>query len=154
MHEHASKAYEVSDRWTPDAMLLVADRLEGPFNIETVMEPIDVKISEAIMTMQDNSMQVSSKVFQGCGHPKPDGVGRSARGISDVFNSRFRPYSPEERPTTAAGTSLDRLRQKRDEGNCFTRACDGIAQAEDEAFISGASWEAMCTLPLGLTPLF
>uniref|UniRef100_A0A671NUH5 Glypican 6a n=1 Tax=Sinocyclocheilus anshuiensis TaxID=1608454 RepID=A0A671NUH5_9TELE len=37
------------------------------------------------------------------------GVGRSARGISDVFNSRFRPYSPEERPTTAAGTSLDRL---------------------------------------------
>uniref|UniRef100_A0A671MGS9 Glypican-6-like n=1 Tax=Sinocyclocheilus anshuiensis TaxID=1608454 RepID=A0A671MGS9_9TELE len=93
-----------------DAMLLVADRLEGPFNIETIMEPIDVKISEAIMTMQDNSMQVSSKVFQGCGHPKPAGVGRSARGISDVFNSRFRPYSPEERPTTAAGTSLDRLR--------------------------------------------
>uniref|UniRef100_A0A672MCI5 Glypican-6-like n=1 Tax=Sinocyclocheilus grahami TaxID=75366 RepID=A0A672MCI5_SINGR len=92
-----------------DAMLLVADRLEGPFNIETVMEPIDVKISEAIMTMQDNSMQVSSKVFQGCGHPKAAGVGRSARGISDVFNSRFRPYSPEERPTTAAGTSLDRL---------------------------------------------
>ncbi len=45
-----------------DAMLLVADRLEGPFNIEAVMEPIDVKISEAIMTMQDNSMQVSSKV--------------------------------------------------------------------------------------------
>uniref|UniRef100_A0A9J8AMY5 Glypican 6a n=1 Tax=Cyprinus carpio carpio TaxID=630221 RepID=A0A9J8AMY5_CYPCA len=93
-----------------DAMLLVADRLEGPFNIEAVMEPIDVKISEAIMTMQDNSMQVSSKVFQGCGHPKAAGVGRSARGISDVFNSRFRPYSPEERPTTAAGTSLDRLR--------------------------------------------
>uniref|UniRef100_A0A8C2EIZ7 Glypican 6a n=1 Tax=Cyprinus carpio TaxID=7962 RepID=A0A8C2EIZ7_CYPCA len=91
------------------AMLLVADRLEGPFNIEAVMEPIDVKISEAIMTMQDNSMQVSSKVFQGCGHPKAAGVGRSARGISDVFNSRFRPFSPEERPTTAAGTSLDRL---------------------------------------------
>ncbi|XP_048053991.1 glypican-6a isoform X1 [Megalobrama amblycephala] len=93
-----------------DAMLLVADRLEGPFDIEAVMEPIDIKISEAIMTMQDNSMQVSSKVFQGCGHPKQAGIGRSARGISDVFNSRFRPYSPEERPTTAAGTSLDRLR--------------------------------------------
>lgn len=90
-------------------MLLVADRLTGPFNIEAVMEPIDVKISEAIMTMQDNSIQVSSKVFQGCGHPKPVGIGRSARGISDVFSSRFRPFSPEERPTTAAGTSLDRL---------------------------------------------
>uniref|UniRef100_A0A8C8HL07 Glypican 6b n=1 Tax=Oncorhynchus tshawytscha TaxID=74940 RepID=A0A8C8HL07_ONCTS len=93
-----------------DAMLLVAQRLEGPFNIESVMEPIDVKISEAIMNMQDNSVQLSYKVFQGCGQPKPSGMGgRSTRGISDVFNARFRPYSPEERPTTAAGTSLDRL---------------------------------------------
>ncbi|XP_055062150.2 glypican-6a isoform X2 [Misgurnus anguillicaudatus] len=93
-----------------DAMLLVADKLEGPFNIEAVMEPIDVKISEAIMIMQDNSMQVSAKVFSGCGKPKPAEMGRSARGISDVFSGRFKPYSPEERPTTAAGTSLDRLR--------------------------------------------
>lgn len=46
-----------------DAMLLVAERLEGPFNIESVMDPIDVKISEAIMNMQENSMQVSAKVF-------------------------------------------------------------------------------------------
>ncbi|XP_043102511.1 glypican-6-like isoform X2 [Puntigrus tetrazona] len=119
-----------------DAMLLVADRLEGPFNIEAVMEPIDVKISEAIMAMQDNSMQVSSKVFQGCGHPKAAGVGRSARGISDVFNSRFRPYSPEERPTTAAGTSLDRLvidiKEKLKESNKFWSSLpDGIC-AEDE----------------------
>ncbi|XP_068178340.1 glypican-6a isoform X2 [Antennarius striatus] len=92
-----------------DAMLLVADRLEGPFNIEAVVEPVDIKISEAIMTMQDNSMQVSAKVFQGCGQPKPSGIGRSVRGISDVFSTRFRPYTPEERPTTAAGTSLERL---------------------------------------------
>lgn len=46
-----------------DAMLLVADRLKGPFNIESVLEPIDVKISNAIMNMQDNSMQVSAKVL-------------------------------------------------------------------------------------------
>lgn len=45
-------------------MLLVAQRLEGPFNIESVMEPIDVKISEAIMNMQDNSAQVSYRVCQ------------------------------------------------------------------------------------------
>lgn len=93
-----------------DAMLLVADRLHGPFNIEAVIEPIDIKISEAIMTMQDNSMHVSAKVFQGCGQPKPSGIGRSARGISDVFSGqRFKHFNPEERPTTAAGTSLDRL---------------------------------------------
>uniref|UniRef100_A0A9J8BMH9 Glypican 6a n=1 Tax=Cyprinus carpio carpio TaxID=630221 RepID=A0A9J8BMH9_CYPCA len=119
-----------------DAMLLVADRLEGPFNIEAVMEPIDVKISEAIMTMQDNSMQVSSKVFQGCGHPKAAGVGRSARGISDVFNSRFRPYSPEERPTTAAGTSLDRLvidiKEKLKESKKFWSSLPDSICAEDE----------------------
>lgn len=47
-----------------DAMLLVAQRLEGPFNIETVMEPIDVKISEAIMNMQENSDQVTYRVCQ------------------------------------------------------------------------------------------
>ncbi|XP_038157098.1 glypican-6-like isoform X1 [Cyprinodon tularosa] len=93
-----------------DAMLLVAQRLEGPFNIESVMEPIDVKISEAIMNMQDNSAQVSFRVFQGCGQPKLAEIQRSARGASDVLNARFRPYNPEEPPTTAAGTSLERLR--------------------------------------------
>ncbi|CAM4599289.1 unnamed protein product [Leuciscus chuanchicus] len=45
------------------AMLLVTERLEGPFNIESVMEPIDVKISEAIMNMQENSMQISYQVI-------------------------------------------------------------------------------------------
>ncbi|KAJ1116065.1 hypothetical protein NDU88_004284 [Pleurodeles waltl] len=93
-----------------DAMLLVAERLEGPFNIESVMDPIDVKISEAIMNMQENSIQVSAKVFQGCGQPKPVPAIRSSRSISENFSTRFRPYTPEERPTTAAGTSLDRLR--------------------------------------------
>ncbi|XP_052420643.1 glypican-6b isoform X1 [Carassius gibelio] len=85
-----------------DAMLLVTERLEGPFNIESVMEPIDVKISEAIMNMQENSMQLSYQVFQGCGQPKPSGMSRSARGV-------FSPYSPEELPTAAAATRLDRL---------------------------------------------
>ncbi|KAL6117997.1 gpc4 [Pungitius sinensis] len=93
-----------------DAMLSLADRLEGPFNFESVVEPIDVKISEAIMNMQENSMQVSQKVFQGCGQPKPSTAFRSTRSIKDTgFNGRFRPYSPDARPTTAAGTSLDRL---------------------------------------------
>lgn len=45
-----------------DAMLSLAERLEGPFNFESVMDPIDVKISDAIMNMQENSMQVSQKV--------------------------------------------------------------------------------------------
>ncbi|XP_051565021.1 glypican-6-like [Myxocyprinus asiaticus] len=92
-----------------DAMLLLTERLEGPFNIESVMEPIDVKISEAIMYMQENSMQLSHQVFQGCGQPKPSGMSRAARGVPDTFNGRFSPYNPEELPTTSAGTRLDRL---------------------------------------------
>lgn len=46
-----------------DAMLGLAERLEGPFNFESVMDPIDVKISDAIMNMQENSIQVSQKVW-------------------------------------------------------------------------------------------
>lgn len=43
-------------------MLSLVERLEGPFNFESVIDPIDVKISEAIMNMQENSMQISQKV--------------------------------------------------------------------------------------------
>ncbi|TMS17404.1 glypican-4 [Larimichthys crocea] len=93
-----------------DAMLGLAERLEGPFNFESVIDPIDVKISDAIMNMQENSMQVSQKVFQGCGQPKPSMAFRSTRSVKETgFTGRFRPYSPDARPTTAAGTSLDRL---------------------------------------------
>ncbi|KAI2656814.1 Glypican-4 [Labeo rohita] len=92
------------------SMLGLAERLEGPFNFESVMDPIDVKISDAIMNMQENSIQVSQKVFQGCGQPKPNTAFRTRRSSKDSgFPGRFRPYSPDARPTTAAGTSLDRL---------------------------------------------
>lgn len=116
-------------------MLNLAERLEGPFNFESVMDPIDVKISEAIMNMQENSMQVSQKVgprsknscpagrggpalltppslqvFQGCGQPEPSMAFRATRSLKEPsFTGRFRPYSLDARPTTAAGTSLDRL---------------------------------------------
>lgn len=54
---------------------------------------------------------MSPQVFQGCGHPRPT-PGRSKRSAKEpsAGNRRpFRTYSPEERPTTAAGTNLDRL---------------------------------------------
>ncbi|XP_026073174.1 glypican-6 [Carassius auratus] len=93
-----------------DAMLLVTERLEGPFNIESVLEPIDVKISEAIMNMQENSMQLSYQVFQGCGQPNPSGMSRSSRSVSDTFSGRFSPDSPEDLPTASTGSRLERLR--------------------------------------------
>lgn len=40
----------------------VIDRLLNPFNIQKVVEPIDIKISEAIMNFQEDGAQVSEKV--------------------------------------------------------------------------------------------
>lgn len=40
----------------------VIDRLLGPFNIEMVVEPINIKISEAIMNFQENNSPVSRRV--------------------------------------------------------------------------------------------
>jgi glypican 4 (K-glypican) len=47
----------------------VADRLLGPFNIEMLVRPISLKISEAIMNFQESSNDVSQRVFTGCGRP-------------------------------------------------------------------------------------
>lgn len=44
-------------------MFKVQQRLLGPFNIELVVEPINVKISEAIMNFQESANQVSTKVY-------------------------------------------------------------------------------------------
>ncbi|XP_027012365.1 glypican-6a isoform X2 [Tachysurus fulvidraco] len=90
-----------------DSMLLVAERLKGPHSIEAVMEPIDLKISEAIMAMQANSIQVSAKVFQGCGHLKPVRSG-SGRSVREMFNARFKPYNPEDMPPSES-SGLDKL---------------------------------------------
>ncbi|ROI93604.1 Glypican-6 [Anabarilius grahami] len=129
-----------------DAMLLVTERLEGPFNIESVMEPIDVKISEAIMNMQENSMQLSYQVFQGCGQPKPSGMSRSARGVPDTFSGRFSPYSPEELPTASAGSRLDRLvtdmKEKLKQFRKFWSSLPvSVCQEEDVASTGGAEDE-------------
>lgn len=43
-------------------MKQLAIRLEGPFNIESVVDPIDVKISDAIMILQENSITVRDQV--------------------------------------------------------------------------------------------
>lgn len=60
------------------------------------------------------------QVFQGCGPPKPLPAGRISRSISEsAFSARFRPYHPEERPTTAAGTSLDQLVSTLSEWPCL-----------------------------------
>jgi len=45
-----------------DELLRLVTRLTGPFNIEHVVVPIDVKISDAIMTFQENAESITDKV--------------------------------------------------------------------------------------------
>ncbi|XP_028161311.1 uncharacterized protein LOC114353482 [Ostrinia furnacalis] len=61
-----------------------------------VVEPIDIKISEAIMSFQEHNQEISQKIFAGCGKPvlgggggaagpffAPDRARRSVRSIPD-----------------------------------------------------------------------
>ena len=45
-----------------EALLELTDRLKGPFNVETVVEPINVQISEAVMIFQEKVQDVATKV--------------------------------------------------------------------------------------------
>lgn len=64
------------------SMEKVSERLLGPFNIVMVVEPINIKISEAIMNFQETGQDISQQVFHGCGRPK---LGRRRRAISSKF---------------------------------------------------------------------
>ncbi|XP_048044972.1 glypican-2 isoform X1 [Megalobrama amblycephala] len=93
-----------------DALMLLVQKLGGPFHFELATDSIAVKVSEGIMYMQENSITVSAKVFQGCGIPRPTPA-RNKRSPRERDNGKpaFRTYSAEEKPTTASGTNLDRL---------------------------------------------
>lgn len=48
------------------------------------------------------------QVFQSCGNPRPIPA-RSRRDPQEESRHHFQIYPPEEKPTTAGGTNLDRL---------------------------------------------
>lgn len=102
---------DLNNEWNTylDAMIRLAERLEGPFNIESVVDPIDVKISEAIMNLQEHSESVSSKVFSGCGQPPMGGRRKRDNNYNDLMKFSKRVQQPQARPTTAAGTNLYNL---------------------------------------------
>lgn len=53
-----------------DNLQILADRMIGPFDVEAVVDPIGLKISDAIMNFQGSGFEVTAKVFQDCGTPK------------------------------------------------------------------------------------
>ncbi|XP_062902213.1 glypican-1-like isoform X1 [Mobula hypostoma] len=88
-----------------DSMLQVADKFNGPSNMESLVDTIYLKISEAIQTMQDNRAHISSKVLQGCGNLKS--VAR--RSVEDDGRKRGKPYGTEEKPVGSVSLPMDRL---------------------------------------------
>lgn len=97
-----------------DMLLQLLARIEGPFNVESVIDGIDVKISEAIMIFQENGPTVSKQVFEGCGSPDEHHAGRNRRNTRhEEFRLDDLRYGAQAdnkpRPTTAAGTNLERL---------------------------------------------
>ncbi|XP_018330772.1 glypican-6 isoform X2 [Agrilus planipennis] len=85
--KYCMKTLDVLDKqWDlyVDALDKVGDRLLGPFNIEMVVEPINIKISEAVMNFQENGAEVSQRVFTGCGKPV---VNRRRRDVKSFENT-------------------------------------------------------------------
>ncbi|KAF8785454.1 Glypican-6 like protein [Argiope bruennichi] len=92
---------------TGDSLINLVSRLENSYNIESVLEPIDIKISESNHELQENGVAISKKLFHKCGKPR---LGK--RDLSDqeipLEKLKFL-HNHGARPTTAAGTSIERL---------------------------------------------
>jgi len=95
---------ELADSWDRyiDSLILVGERLIGPFNIEAVVEPIDIKISDAIMNFQESGYEVTQKVFEDCGHPRL-GRRQASRGFG------YNPHVNQPLRPKNSGTNLDNL---------------------------------------------
>ncbi|XP_061095854.1 glypican-1 [Conger conger] len=53
-----------------DALLQVTSRFAGETSVDVLINSIPLRISEAMLTMQENNEVFSSKVFQACGSPR------------------------------------------------------------------------------------
>uniref|UniRef100_A0A0A1XNS3 Glypican-6 n=1 Tax=Zeugodacus cucurbitae TaxID=28588 RepID=A0A0A1XNS3_ZEUCU len=96
--------HEFDTEWENFAIAMdkVAERLLGSFNIVMVVEPINIKISEAIMNFQESSQSITSRVFEGCGRPS---IGRTRRSVSPKFSQPI--AVPHPQPSSVILTSSD-----------------------------------------------
>uniref|UniRef100_G1PWV2 Glypican 2 n=1 Tax=Myotis lucifugus TaxID=59463 RepID=G1PWV2_MYOLU len=95
-----------------DSLLFLAEKIQGPFSFELAAQAIGVKISEGLMYLQENSVGVSTQVFQECGVP-PKAMARAHRALAPMEEAgrlwTAAAGAEEEQPTTAAGNSLPRM---------------------------------------------
>jgi len=104
---------ELTDSWDRyiDSLIAVGERLIGPFNIEAVVDPIDIKISDAIMNFQESGIEVTKKVFEDCGNPRR---GRRQANGGFGYNTRpsagyNHPVSGYNHPMQSSGGNIDNL---------------------------------------------
>lgn len=45
-----------------DSLVIVADRIDGPYNVDTVIGTIHMRLSEAISNLQENKDSITAKV--------------------------------------------------------------------------------------------
>lgn len=60
-----------------------------------VVEPIDIKISEAIMSFQERNQEISQKIFSGCGKPVLGGGGSTGPFFAPDRSRRFARAIPD-----------------------------------------------------------
>lgn len=80
-----------------DIMEKVKKRLLGPFNIELVVIPINVKISEGIMNFQENSNKVSQKVRSVCFYFHNEYEGYGGDPWRTVITARYNEMSADSK---------------------------------------------------------
>ncbi|XP_039705504.1 glypican-2 [Pteropus medius] len=92
-----------------DGLLFLAEKIQGSFSFELAAQSIGVKIAEGLMYLQENSVTVSTQVFQECGGaPKSHAHSRRAPAPAEEVG---RPWTAraEKKPTMAAGNRLPKL---------------------------------------------
>ncbi|CAH2099464.1 unnamed protein product [Euphydryas editha] len=133
---------DLGEQWDAyvDAVEKVADRLLGPFNIAMVVEPIDIKISEAIMSFQERNQEISQKIFSGCGKPilgggastgpffAPDRSRRFARSVIPDFDWNHKTNDVDDFEIEASFESL----VNDDPSLISLRSPEGIRKATEE----------------------
>ncbi|KAJ8357479.1 hypothetical protein SKAU_G00202730 [Synaphobranchus kaupii] len=92
-----------------DAMLQVAERFKGPASVDVVMASLPLRISEAIVTMQENAEVFTSKVFQACGNPRMAGTHSSATDSEIGKRGKIIEDKASITTTSTTGARLEKL---------------------------------------------
>ncbi|XP_031549254.1 glypican-4-like [Actinia tenebrosa] len=101
------------------ALLDLSGKFEGPFSIESVINPLGVKISFAIMNFQEKHLEVAKKIFTGCGTPTTLAKTKRSSDDSDFFidepgkiRREVKQHDPSSATPTLSTMNLGKITKK------------------------------------------